>query len=179
MRRGWIALFVVAHPACGEPERYDMIDSIGVRFAIEPHESGGFVFHEPKEEPLPCSEELGTPMWGLGFGWMFELCSGCEDENGIGWGFSPSWCRPAVCDRDDQCAPIGDDVYTCVNGLCQNLDRAQDPISEFDAGLLCRADAPRHVIDSPPEVTARFAQLHCDDETRTCALPLPDGCLQP
>lgn len=143
-RRMLLVLLVVA-PGCVERQRYDVVDSLGVRFAIESQDGEAFLFEQPTEDPLACPTELGTPTWALAIGWMLELCAACDDERGTT--ISPNDCRPAVCDGDGECPRVGEDVYACVKGLCQNEALVEDPIPMLTAELLCRADVPRDSLE--------------------------------
>jgi len=165
---------------CAEAEHhYELVDSLGVRFAIETH-GADYDWIYPDEPPLPCPSRAA--IWGGSWNRMIELCTACATDGG--YSTAPLGdCRPTVCAVDDDCPQFGEWSFVCAGGVCQDDELAAEPtIAEGDATSLCAADVARAkplITSEVPELAARLEALSCDDKLRTCELPLPEGCLQP
>ena len=165
---------------CAESEHhYELVDSLGVRFAIETH-GADYDWIYPDEPPLPC--QSSAPTWGGSWRRLLELCTACVTDDG--YSTAPLGdCRPTVCVTDADCPQFGEWSFGCAEGVCQDDELAAEPtIAKGDAKSLCAADVARAkplFTSDVPELAARLEALSCDDELQTCALPLPEGCLQP
>lgn len=180
--RGWVLVVVAACTAeSPAPRQYDLVDSLGLEFSIDT-KGAAIDWEYPLDHGVPACHS-GEGVWGGAWNRFIALCSACTDESG-GYYFSPMMdCRVAVCDDDDACASFDGRVYECIGGVCQDRDLADAPdVDAPDAEALCAAEFPRGTASdflpaANPELDARHDALDCANQH--CALPLPDGCLQP
>jgi hypothetical protein len=115
--------------ACGSPlDNPDKLrDSTGLEFGWDCSESS---VCEVTSAPA-ISSGCEFPVWGRSWGRFYEFCSACASPSG-GWAAVSFHCRPVACGSDGDCPQIAtgmrdsdairEDIYECVDGLCQNAD---------------------------------------------------------
>lgn len=182
------ALVLAPLAACGDPyaelvERGCadvLLDSLGAAYPTD-SDAGCRPSHGPASAELPCPDDL-EPNTVFIWDRLVGACPACDA------GFSPTDCRPLVCEEDRDCPwMVFDDgsadgdavVFECIAGLCQNADQAHhdpDEIDEFDADMACLADVARRGGEylGEPYCPGRLDVPHA-----ACPLPLPDACAQP
>ena len=171
--------------ACGNPlDIPDKIrDSTGLEFGWDCSES---TLCDLSSAPA-ISSSCDLPVWGRSWGRFYSLCSACGLPSG-GWASVDFQCRPVACDSDGDCPQIAarasdsdairEDIYECVEGLCQNADTARHPrdaLRSSDASLLCYANVGREETRffASPAVLLREPALMeaCPISADTCVLP--------
>jgi len=140
--------------------------------------------------PMPECDETETPGYSFFVGRFIDITAACiyDDGTWVSWGH---WGRPAACRADSDCPPLLEHEFECRVGLCQSIDLAAWPepvVSQSDVWLLCSAPVPRSATIGAGADVQTFLDIGslvdeaCGDGApldATCALPLPDGCLQP
>lgn len=177
---------VVAAPlvACTDgPQQPELIvDSVGVEFHWYTDHEYDFGPTDDAPEPRDCGEDSEAG-WSYSWGRFVSICMVCGFETG-GWSTAPLLdCRVLVCDSDADCPYLSGYDPVCENGICQNSERLDaERVGVTDVYELCAHDVDRYEIleqSGYETVNPRLLELDCDAETHACALPLPDGCLQP
>lgn len=175
MFRPRVLSLTIALASCGPtaPQKFELVDSLGVAFAID--EEGSWSY---SDDPVPLCDAGRDPGWGGIYGRFIYLCSACYYEDDQGYAFDPpADCRVAVCDHDDECPALSEQDYACIAGICQDREQlSSEHVSETSAEALCAAATPRGE-PTDPNLEARLAALTCADDR--CTLPLPPGCMQP
>ena len=176
----WLLGLLLSVACADEERRYELVDRLDVEFALET-KGMDYDFEAALATPEPCNG--GRPGWGTAWERALELCSACID--GDAGSYAPKHdCRVTVCATDDDCPQFGTWSFVCDSGVCQDVELVDEPtVSHSLATVLCAAEIPRgpaedFVLGANPELDARLDALDCDDETRECNLPLPEGCLQ-
>ncbi len=171
--------------ACGSPldNPQKLRDSTGLEFGWDCSES---TLCDVTSAPA-ISSGCELPVWGRAWGRFYQFCEACASPSGA-WAAVSFQCRPVACDSDIDCPQIAaraddsdairEDIYECVEGLCQNADttrHSRDPLRSSDAALLCYANVGREETQffESPAVRLREPALReaCPISTETCVLP--------
>jgi hypothetical protein len=166
-----------------------LVDTTGASFAWTCDGRGcrlGLLDETPL--PPPCAPGQRSTYAYL-MGRFMVITGACVSR--AGWGWLREWERPVTCSSDRDCPNVyrrlHDYEYECRGGLCQNVDTLAFPAEEVsydEAYALCLASLDREETIDPDaeasiEAAERVAQNCSATGARSCALPLPDGCLQP
>jgi hypothetical protein len=192
-----IAFVVSATLGCG-PSGYGPEDNptavrdvTGVEFGWSCRASGCGIALLPAT-PAPDACGAGdTPTYGWAAGRFFEICSACAPQSGaFVYSTQPGQCRVLACDTSADCpimfedSPV--DVYTCVNGLCQNSDQQRwprEPLQRMDAEELCFAVHPRadtNTLSAPATLQVEAdLDASCTGSAFDDTCSLPTGCRAP
>lgn len=164
--------------ACGPLDNPEVLrDSTGLEFGWDCSESSLCDVTSVPELSWDCE----GPGWGRSWGRFYEFCEACALPGGS-WYATNFACRPVACDVDRDCPQVAsterEDIYECVEGLCQNADTERHPrdlLRTSDASTLCYANVGRDEtrgFDSPA-VQSREPALReaCPTSAETCVLP--------
>jgi len=130
-----------------------------------------------------ADEELGV-MWV--WGRFFKFCLGCRDPGGPTLTMT-HFCRPLVCERDDDCPQFEGSRFECVDTLCQSTDEQEwprDPLVQYDAYTICFAAYRRSETggwwDPTAEEVYTAVEAACPgDWDAECTGALPEFCWVP
>lgn len=164
-------------------------DTTGAVFDVTCTEAGCQT--EPREPlPLPDCLEDEWATHAFFIGKRIEITAACVRDSG--WNTILDWARLAKCSTYSDCGDLGGHEYSCIAGLCQNVDTEQFPdhVSPREVELLCLADVPRietidpelwgaHILRTTEILAAACGPDHNFDPDVACTLPLPEDCWQP
>lgn len=125
---------------------------------------------------------------GLVWVWsrFFKFCLGCRNPGGPTI-FTSHFCRPLICDRDDDCPRFQSYRFECANDLCQSTDEEQwprEPLIQMYAETVCfaaftRSETPDY-WDPTAEGVYADVEAACPGEwDAECTGELPDYCWVP
>jgi hypothetical protein len=156
----------------------DIVDSTGMVFAIDEHCRATPRFDAAELYDCGGRGPGILMVWGR----FISVGLGCVYDGDIHTGVEAE--RPVACDANADCPILYGDAYECQAGLCQHRDVEEftrDTIDRRDAALMCFGPIDRELTVDPQapavQLVDTLVEQACPDGS--CAVPLPDECLQP